>query len=125
MIPSFRISGDFPSFRLLGSGVIFRHSVIPAFRVATMSTTVSTTTRRGQTETSSMEIQYRRAVNLKLPPKTTYSVKMTATVEKRRVSVTLPSKIQGPFCIQYPQRRDGHYYWISICTVFVVRYSVK
>ena len=80
---------------------------------AAMSTTVSTTARRGQTETSSKEMQYRRAVNLKVPPKTAYSVTMTATVEKRRMSVTLPSKIQGPFRIQYSSPRDGHYYWIS------------
>ena len=31
-IPSFRISVDFPSFRLLGFEVIFRRSVIPLFR---------------------------------------------------------------------------------------------
>ena len=33
VIPSFRISGDFPSFRLLGFGGIFRRSVIPRFRL--------------------------------------------------------------------------------------------
>ena len=33
MIPSFRILGDFPSFRLLGFGGIFRRSVIPRFRL--------------------------------------------------------------------------------------------
>ena len=80
---------------------------------ASVSTKVSTTARRGHTETSTREMQYRRAVNLKVPPKTAYSVKMTATVEKRKVSVTLPSKIQGPFRIQYPSKRDGHFYWIS------------
>ena len=80
---------------------------------ASMSTTVSTTARKGTTEASSKKMQYRRAVNLKVPPKTAYSVKMTATVEKRKMSVTLPSKIQGPFRIQYPHPRDGHYYWVS------------
>ena len=80
---------------------------------ASVSTKESTTARRGHTETSTREMQYRRVVNLKVPPKTAYSVKMTAMVEKRKVSVTLPSKIQGPFRIQYPSRRDGHYYWIS------------
>ena len=58
-------------------------------------------------------MQYRRSVVLKVPPKKGYSVKMTATVEKRKVSVTLPSMIQRPFRIQYPHPRDGHYYWIS------------
>ena len=38
---------------------------------------------------------------------------MTAVVEKRSVSVTLPCKIEGPFRIQYPSRRDGNYFWIS------------
>ena len=33
MIPSFRILGDFPSFRLLGFGGIFRRSVIPRLRL--------------------------------------------------------------------------------------------
>ena len=33
MIPSFRILGDFPSFRLLGFGGIFRRSVIPRFHL--------------------------------------------------------------------------------------------
>ena len=80
---------------------------------ASTSVTVSTTARKGHTETSTREMQYRRSVVLKVPPKSAYSVKMTATVEKRKVSVTLPSKIQGPFRIQYPHPRDGHYYWIS------------
>ena len=33
MIPSFRILGDFPSFRLLGFGGIFHRSVIPRFHL--------------------------------------------------------------------------------------------
>ena len=66
---------------------------------ATTSVTVSTTARKGHTETSSREMQYRRYVLLKPPPKTAYSVNMTAKVEKRKVSVTLPRKIQGPFRI--------------------------
>ena len=44
-------------------------------------------------------MQYSRAVYLKVPPEKGYSVKMTATVEKRKVSVTLPSMIQRPFRI--------------------------
>ena len=80
---------------------------------ATTSVTVSTTARKGHTETSSREMQYRRSVVLKVPPKSAYSVKMTAEVEKRKASVTLPSKIQGPFRIQYPHPRDGHLYWTS------------
>ena len=83
---------------------------------ASMSTKVSTTAKRGQSETSTRALEYTRIVNLKVPPKKGYSVKMTAAVEERKVSVTLPTKIQGPFRIQYPQRRDGHYYWITyIC----------
>ena len=31
-VQSFRISGDFPSFRLLGYRVIFRRSAVPLFR---------------------------------------------------------------------------------------------
>ena len=80
---------------------------------STLSTKVSTTARKGHTETSSREVQYTRVVNLKVPPHKGFLVKMTATVETRRVSVTLPSKIQGPFRIQYRDRRYGHYYWIS------------
>jgi len=78
-----------------------------------MSTKVSTTARKGKTETLSQQIKHTRVVNMKVPPKKGYRVKMTAKVERREVSVTLPSKIQGPFRIQYPSRRDGHYYWIS------------
>ena len=33
MIPSFRVSGHFPPFRLLGFGVIFRRSAVPRFRL--------------------------------------------------------------------------------------------
>ena len=33
MIPSFRVSGHFPRFRLLGFGLIFRRSAIPSFRL--------------------------------------------------------------------------------------------
>lgn len=80
---------------------------------SSMSTKVSTTSRKGQTQTSSQELQYTRVVNLKVPPNKGYRVKMTATVQTREVSVTLPSKIQGLFRIQYPNRRDGHYYWMS------------
>ena len=75
---------------------------------ASLSTKVSTTARKGQTKASSKEQQYTRIVNLKVPPKTGYTVKMTAKVETRKMSITLPSKIQGLFRIQYPNRRDGH-----------------
>lgn len=80
---------------------------------ASLSTKVTTTTRKGQTKASSKELQYTRIVNLKVPPKKGYTVKMTAKVETRKLSITLPCKIQGPFRIQYPSHRDGHYYWIS------------
>ena len=40
VIPPFRIWGHFPSFRLLGFGAIFRHSVIPRFRVAHKPSTI-------------------------------------------------------------------------------------
>ena len=33
VVPSFRILGDFPSFRLLGIGGISRRSVIPSYRI--------------------------------------------------------------------------------------------
>lgn len=80
---------------------------------ASMSTKVSTTSRKGKTEVSTKEMQYTRIVHLNVPPNMGFHVKMNALVSKRKVSVTLPSKIQGPFRIQYPSRRDGHYYWIS------------
>lgn len=80
---------------------------------ASVSTKVSATAKKGQTETSSETTEYTRIVNFTLPPKKGFMVKMIAEVEKRKISVTLPSKIQGKFRIQYPSKRDGAYYWIS------------
>ncbi len=80
---------------------------------ASMSTTVSTTARKGNSVSTSEEVQFTRTVKLTVPPNKAFDVKMEALVESRKVSVTLPSRIEGPFRIQYPSRRDGHYYWIS------------
>ena len=80
---------------------------------ASMSTTVSTTARKGKRVSSSKEIEFTRSVKLTVPPKKALDVKMEAVVESCKVSVTLPCRIEGPFRIQYPSKRDGHYYWIS------------
>ncbi len=80
---------------------------------ASMSMTVTTTARKGESSSSSKNIDFKRSLKLTVPPNKAFDVKMEALVESRKVSVTLPSRIEGPFRIQYPSRRDGHYYWIS------------
>ena len=80
---------------------------------ASMSMTVATTSRRGYSETKRDEVEFTRSIKLTVPPNKAFDVKMEAVVQRQTVSVTLPSRIEGPFRIQYPERRDGHYFWIS------------
>lgn len=78
-----------------------------------LTTTVGTTSRKGTSSSERSEVEFTRKVELTVPPNKAYEVKMEAVVETRQVSITLPSRIDGPFRIQYPSRRHGHYYWIS------------
>lgn len=80
---------------------------------ASVSTKISTNMRRGKTQTESKSTEFTRVVNLNVPPNKGFRVKMTAMIEERKISVTLPSQIEGRFRIQYPHPRDGHYYWLS------------
>ena len=80
---------------------------------ASMSASLSTTARRGQSTSTKRTVEFTRSVDLKVPPKKAFQVKMEGVVQSCKTSVTLPSRIEGPFRIQYPSRRNGHYYWLS------------
>ncbi|NER28424.1 MAG: hypothetical protein F6J89_12505 [Symploca sp. SIO1C4] len=64
------------------------------------------------TETEKKSITYKKKVAVKVEPGKAYDCDLVVHVKRAKYKFEISADIEGPVRIQYPSRRDGHYYWI-------------
>jgi hypothetical protein len=77
-----------------------------------MGITTTISTEKTSTNTETKKVEYEKSVELVVDPGKAYDCQLIATVKKTRYQFDMEARIDGPVRIQYPSRRDGHYYWI-------------